>query len=119
MPQRRRPAATARWRQWEKPERMAWAGMAHTRSLHQPPRCAHGLRDHALRGLGDPVTWYLTSTGRRDGGWVGRAFQMAQYLADHLPLRDDGDEPQRPLMAPRAGGYLQVKDPPQETGTPQ
>jgi hypothetical protein len=70
---------------------VSWAGMAHTQSLHLPPRRAHGLRDRALRGLGDPVTWYLTSTGRRDGGWVGRAFQMAQTYRKH-PLEGSCQE---------------------------
>ena len=29
-------------------------------------------------GLGDPVARGLASTGRRDGGWVCREFQMAE-----------------------------------------
>ena len=44
-------------------------------------------------GLGDPVTWSLAGTGRRDGGWVCSTFQMAKDLADHLTLRNNGDEP--------------------------
>jgi len=36
---------------------------------------------------------------------------MTEDLADHLALRDDGDEPQRPLMAKRAAGHIHIKDP--------
>src|SRR5262249_32284288 len=48
--------------------------------------------------------------------WVCRAFQMAEDLTDHLALRDDSDEPQRPALTPRTGSHLQVKDSPQEPG---
>src|SRR5262249_18624131 len=67
-------------------------------------------------GLGDPVARGLASTGRRDGGWVCSEFQMAEDLVDHLALRDDSDEPQRPLRDPGGGAHLQVKAPPQEPG---
>ena len=36
---------------------------------------------------------------------------MAEDLADHLALRDDGDEPQHALLTPGAAGHLQRKDP--------
>src|SRR5262249_55244687 len=56
----------------------------------------------------------LASTGRRDGGWIYRAFQMAKDLVDHLTLRDDGDEPQHALLTPGAAGHVQGKDPMQQ-----
>jgi hypothetical protein len=61
--------------------------------------------------LGDPVIWCLAGTGRRDRGWVCSTFQMAKDFANHLALRDDGDEPQRPLLTQRAAGPIHVKDP--------
>jgi len=64
--------------------------------------------------LGDPVTWCLAGTGRRDGGWVYRKFQVVQDLADDLTLRDDSDEPQHALLTPGAAGHLQRKDPLQQ-----
>src|SRR5262249_31894832 len=69
---------------------------------------------HVVVGLGDPVTWGLVSTGRRDGGRVYRAFQMAEDLADHLALREAGVEPQHPLVTPGAACHLQAKDPLQQ-----
>ena len=38
-------------------------------------------------------------------------FQMAEDLADHLALRDGGNDPQRPALAKRAAGHLQRKHP--------
>src|SRR5215471_3745708 len=118
MPQRLLRAATARWRQWGKTEKGA---LGQDRTHAEVCTHRHGAHvayetTRVVVGLGDPVTWGLASTGRRDGRWVGRAFQMAQDHTHHLTLRDDGDEPQRPLMAPRAGSHLQAKDPPQEPG---
>jgi transposase-like protein len=62
-------------------------------------------------GLGHPVERCLAGAGRRDGGWIYRAFQMTEDFANHLALRDDGDEPQRPLRAQRAAGHIHVEDP--------
>jgi len=56
----------------------------------------------------------VAGTGRREGRGVCSTFEMAEELAHDLTLRDDGDEPQHPTLAPRAGGQLQAKDPPQE-----
>src|SRR5881409_3981468 len=53
----------------------------------------NGFRRKFSRGLGHPVKGFLAGTGRRDGGWICRKFQMAEDLADDLALRDDGDEP--------------------------
>ena len=39
---------------------------------------------------------------------------LAENLADHLGLGDDGDNPQRPLTAKRTGGHIQGKHPLQE-----
>ena len=36
---------------------------------------------------------------------------MAENFADHFALRDDGDEAQRPALAPGTGSHLQVKHP--------
>ena len=64
-------------------------------------------------GLGEHVN-LLASTDRRDGGWVCSTFQMAEDLADHLALRDDGDEPQRPALTKRAVRHVKRKDPMQQ-----
>ena len=72
------------------------------------------MADEPTRGVvgsGDPVTVCLASTGRRDGGWVCSKLQMAEDLADHRTLRDDGDEPQGPVLTPRAVHHIQRKDP--------
>src|SRR5215831_8037949 len=65
-------------------------------------------------GLGHPVTGCLAGTGRRDGGWVGSTFQMAEDLADHCALCDDGDEPQCPALTKRAVCHIQRQDPMQQ-----
>src|SRR5215471_17953650 len=65
-------------------------------------------------GLGHPIDRCLAGAGRRDGGWVYRAFLMTEDLADHLALRDDGDEPQRPALTPRAVHQIQRKHPMQQ-----
>jgi hypothetical protein len=36
---------------------------------------------------------------------------MTEDLADHLALRDDGDEPQGPALTPRAVHHSQRKHP--------
>jgi hypothetical protein len=36
---------------------------------------------------------------------------MAEDLADHLALRDGGNDPQRPTLAKRTAGHLQRKHP--------
>jgi hypothetical protein len=95
MPQRLLPAALVRWRQWEKTDRDA-LGQEYTQSeVCHPCPGAHGADEltRVVVALGDPVEWCLARTGRRDGGWVYREFQMAKDLADHLALCDDGDEP--------------------------
>src|SRR5262249_16588579 len=56
--------------------------------------------------------------GRRNGGWVCSTFEMAEDLADHLPLRDDGDEPQHPALAQGTRAHLQGKHTLQEPGPP-
>ena len=61
--------------------------------------------------LGDPVKSFLAGTGRHDGGWVCRQFHMAEDLSDHLPLGHRSNEPQRPLMAKRAGSHIQSTHP--------
>src|SRR5262249_50421869 len=78
-----------------------WATRWPNRRAHAQPyaRSRHGahMTDEPTRvvvGSGDPVTVCLASTGRRDGGWVCSKLQMAEDLADHRALRDDGDEPQ-------------------------
>src|SRR5262249_40664920 len=64
--------------------------------------------------LGHPVAHGLARTGRRDGEWVCSTFEMAEELADHRALRDNGDEPQRAALAQRTGDHLQMKHSPQE-----
>ena len=79
-------------------------GERHLHGTHiasEAPR--HGV------GLGERVD-LLASTGRRDGGWVCSKFQMPEDLADHLALRDGGDDPQRPALTKRAACHIQRKD---------
>src|SRR5215471_648504 len=64
--------------------------------------------------LGNPVTWCVAGTGRCDGRGVCRAFQMAEDLVAHLPLRDDGNDAQGPALTPRTRDHLQAKDPLQQ-----
>jgi len=76
---------------------------------YAPPR--HGThRAHetpcAGVSLGDPITCGLASTGRRNGGWVCSALQMAEDFANHRALRDDGDEPQCPALAQWTRAHL-------------
>jgi hypothetical protein len=96
----------------------AWASRGPHRRVHAQPyaRPRHGahVADETTRvvvGSGDPITMCLASMGRCDGGWVCGTLQMAQDLADHLTLRDDGDEPQRPALAKGTRGHLHAKDP--------
>src|SRR5262249_50304832 len=67
-------------------------------------------------GLGHPVTGYLAGTGWCDGGWVCRAFQMAEDLANDLTLRDDGDKSQYPTLTQWTRAHLQGKHVLQEPG---
>jgi hypothetical protein len=62
-------------------------------------------------GLGRPVERFLARTGRCDWRWVCSMFQMAEELADHLALRDGGNDPQSPALAKRAAGQNQRKHP--------
>src|SRR5262245_13661357 len=62
-------------------------------------------------GLGDPVIGCWARTGRCDGGWVCSALQMTEERADHLALRDDGDEPPQARLTPGAARHSQRKDP--------
>ena len=82
------PGVTTSWEsRW--PKTMAhtqpWAPLRHSAPMAYEPTRA-GV------GLGHPVARCLASTGRRGGGWVYSEFQMAEDLADHFALRDDGDE---------------------------
>ena len=70
---------------------MANRGLTCSRVCH--PVTARTAPTRTGVGLGHPVERCLASTGRRDGGWVCRKFQMAEDLADDLTLRDDGDDP--------------------------
>ena len=61
-----------------------------------PRRSAHVADETTCDavGLGHPVERCLATTGRRDGWWVCRKFQMAEDLAEHLALCDDGNDPE-------------------------
>jgi hypothetical protein len=78
--------------------------------------CAHVAsaitRDAA--DLGYPVAHCWVSAGRRAGGWVCSTFQMAEDLADHRALRDDGDKPQCPALTTRAVRHVKRKAPMQQ-----
>src|SRR5262249_43405290 len=84
-----------------------------------PPRPDAHVADEPTRvvvALGDPVIWGLAGTGRRDGGGVCREFQMAEDLANDLPLHDDGDESQHPALTKGTRAHLQGKHALQEPG---
>src|SRR5215831_14433422 len=89
---------------------------AHAQPYAPPHHGAHRAYAISYAGvsLGDPVTGGLARTGRRDGGWVRCKFQMAEDLADHLALRDDGDKPQCSTLTERTRDHLQAKDPMQQ-----
>ena len=73
-----------------------------------PSLRARRQRVYARRlGLGNPIERCLASTRRGNRWWVGRALQMAGDLADHLGLRDGGENPQRPLTAKRT--FLKIQ----------
>jgi hypothetical protein len=111
--QRLPPVTTVRWMQSEKTERGA-LGRECTRAEGCNRRPGAHVADEPTRvvvGSGDPVTVCLASMGRRDGGWVCSELQMAEDLADHCALRDDGDEPQGPVLTPRAVHHIQCKHP--------
>src|SRR5215510_14279449 len=113
VPQRFPPAVMAHWRLGEKTERGAlrWDGTRGEGCYHR--HGAHGASEptRVLTGLGDPVTWCLVGTGRRDGGWVCREFQMAEDFANHRALRDDGDEPQHSALAKGTRSHIHVEHP--------
>src|SRR5262249_35691037 len=85
------------------------------RGWHMRSRGRHSVTARTAptrpRSLGHPIARYLAGTGRCDGGWVCRKFQMAEDLADDLALRDDGDEPQHPALAKGTRSHIQVKHP--------
>src|SRR5262245_18990563 len=91
--------------------------LAYGRAPAQPGvplrHCTHGAYETPCAGvdLGHPVNRYLAGAGRREGWRVGSKLQMAEDLANDLPLRDDGYDAQRPLMAQRAASPIQRKDP--------
>src|SRR4029434_1083242 len=62
------------------------------------------------RSGGGPRKGFLAETRRSDGGRVHRELQMPEDLADHLAVRDGGDDPQWPPLTPRAACHLQGKD---------
>jgi hypothetical protein len=66
------PATMARWRQSGRTERGA-LGRDNTHAEVCNSRHGAHVADEPTRvvvALGDPVTWCLAGTGRRDGGWV-------------------------------------------------
>src|SRR5215813_13912961 len=81
---------------------------AHAQPYAPPHHGAHRAYAISYTGvsLGDPVTGDLARTGRRNGRWVCSPFEMAEDLADHLALRDDGDEPQYPTLTQRAVHHI-------------
>jgi hypothetical protein len=112
MPQ----AATARWRQWGKTARGA-LGRDGTRGEvcnHRPGAYMAYEATRVVVALGDPVTWCLAGTSRRDGRGVCSPFEMAEDLTDHRALGDDGNEPQCSALAKRTGDHLQGKHASQE-----
>ena len=86
---------------------------AHAQPYAPPHHGAHRAYAISYAGvsLGDPVTGGLARTGRRDGGWVCSTFEMAEDLADHLALRDDGDEPQHSALAKGTRSHIHVEHP--------
>src|SRR5262249_54643872 len=69
------------------------------------------------RGVGLVERVYLWApTGRGHGWWHRRQLEMPQDAGDHRLLGDDRNDPQRPLMAKRAGSHVQPKDAAQQLG---
>ena len=58
----------------------------------------------------------VAHTGRGHRRWDRRELEMPQDARDHRLLGDDGNNPQRPLMAKRTGGHIQTKDAAQQPG---
>src|SRR5262249_33342321 len=48
-------------------------------------------------------------TGRCNGRWICRKFQMLEDLPDDLPVRDGRDNPQRPPLTPGAERHIERK----------
>jgi hypothetical protein len=65
---------------------------------------------HQTRSGRGPGEGFLADTRRSNQGWVGCELQMPEDLADHLALRDSGDDPQRPPLTERAACHIQRKD---------
>ena len=45
-----------------------------------------------------------------NGAWVQRTLQMPEALSDHLAVREDCDDPQRPPLTPGAACHIQCKN---------
>src|SRR5215469_16794061 len=90
----------------------------HTQPYAPPRHGTHKAHETPCAGvsLGDPITCGLASTSRRNGGWVCSELEMAEDFANHFALRDDGDEPQCPALAPGTRAHLQGKHALQESG---
>jgi hypothetical protein len=52
-----------------------------------------GSAPHQTRSGGGPRKGFLADTRRCDRGWVCGKFQMPEELADHLAVRESGDDP--------------------------
>ncbi len=60
-------------------------------------------------GIGKPIEHCLASTGRNHRRRVGRELQMAENLADHLGLVDDGDHAPPSLTAKGTHGHSVIR----------
>ena len=58
----------------------------------------------------------MVTTGRRDRRWVCSKFEMAEDLADHLALCDDGNDAERTTATKGTRGHIQTKDAAQQPG---
>ena len=70
-----------------------------------------GAVTHEAQSGRGPGKGFLADTGRCHGRGVCRQFQMLEDLPDDLALHDGGNDPQRPLVTPRAARHVQRKHP--------
>ena len=66
-------------------------------------------RRRQRRSGGGPGEGFLADTGRCNGRWVCRKFQMLEDLPDDLPVRHGRDNPQRPPLTPGAARHSERK----------
>ena len=69
------------------------------------------VTNHTMALREEHYIYNTTRTGRRDGGWVCRKFQMAEDFSDHFPLGNRGNDPQRSPRAKRTEAHSESTHP--------